>query len=55
VTLALYASRIYDESLLPKRVLYDIPPEGYRVEVRKYVIVKFFFFSDCETYVNMVS
>jgi hypothetical protein len=48
VALALYASRIYDESLLPKRVLYDVPPEGYRVEVRKYVIVKFHFFSDCE-------
>ena len=44
VTLSLYASRIYDESLLPKRVLYDVPPEDYKVEVRKNVIVKFNFF-----------
>jgi hypothetical protein len=43
VTLSLCASRIYDESLLPKRVLYDVPPESYKGEVRKYVLVKFCF------------
>lgn len=37
VTLSLYAASIYDESLLPKRVLYDVPPESYRGEVKKFV------------------
>uniref|UniRef100_A0A0U5AXB0 Gustatory receptor n=1 Tax=Reticulitermes speratus TaxID=60591 RepID=A0A0U5AXB0_9NEOP len=37
VTLSVYASRIYDESLLPKRVLYDVPPESYKVEVSRFL------------------
>lgn len=37
VALSLYAASIYDESLRPKRVLYDVPPESYRLEVSRFL------------------
>ncbi|PNF40292.1 hypothetical protein B7P43_G05776 [Cryptotermes secundus] len=37
VTLSLYAASIYDESLKPKRVLYDVPPESYHLEVSRFL------------------